>query len=124
MNASAVEVFEGLRAATLALSFAIALVLSLRAPMRRWFGASAAYALWWLLPAALLALLLPPPTVEVAMVAVPVSAAPAAVAAPSMPVRDDSARCGRRARESPPRDRLPPRRPRRSASRRWLGRLP
>lgn len=90
MNTSAVEVFEGLRAATLALSFAIALVLLLRAPMRRWFGASAAYALWWLLPAALLALLLPPPTVEVAMVAVPVSAAPAAVVAPAMPVRDHS----------------------------------
>lgn len=45
--------------ATLASSAAIALVLALRAPLRRRFGAATGYAAWWLVPAALLAVALP-----------------------------------------------------------------
>ena len=44
---------------TLATSAAVLLVLLLRGPVRRGFGAGAAYALWWLVPAALVAVLLP-----------------------------------------------------------------
>ncbi|MCD7097595.1 TonB family protein [Stenotrophomonas sp. MMGLT7] len=40
-------------------SLAVALVLSLRLPLRRGFGAQAAYALWWCVPLAMLAVLLP-----------------------------------------------------------------
>lgn len=40
-------------------SLAAALVLSLRLPLRRGFGAQAAYALWWCVPLAMLAVLLP-----------------------------------------------------------------
>ena len=45
----------------LASSAACLLVLLLRLPVRRAFGARVAYALWWLLPAAMLAVLLPAP---------------------------------------------------------------
>ncbi|KFN51604.1 hypothetical protein N790_14615, partial [Arenimonas malthae CC-JY-1] len=52
----------GLRA-SLALAVAIALVLALRAPWRRWLGARSVPWLWLLVPAALLAVSLPGPTV-------------------------------------------------------------
>jgi TonB family protein len=45
--------------ATLVGSTAVALVLLARQPLRRAFGARAAYAAWWLVPAALLALAIP-----------------------------------------------------------------
>jgi TonB family protein len=45
--------------ATLFGSAAICLVLALRQPLRRAFGARVAYAAWWLVPAALSAMLLP-----------------------------------------------------------------
>ncbi|MBE5315859.1 MAG: TonB family protein [Xanthomonadales bacterium] len=49
--------------AVLATSAACLLVLLLRGPARALFGARAAYALWWLVPAALLAVLLPAPQI-------------------------------------------------------------
>ncbi|KLD75119.1 TonB family protein [Xanthomonas hyacinthi] len=49
----------GLWATALSASAAIVLVLALRAPLRRAFGAGAAYALWAAVPLAMLALLLP-----------------------------------------------------------------
>lgn len=45
---------------TLATSVAVLLVMVLRRPVRGWFGAEAAYALWGLVPAAMLAVSLPP----------------------------------------------------------------
>ena len=50
---------ELLLEASLALTGALVLVLALRVPARRLFGATATYALWWLVPAALVAVLLP-----------------------------------------------------------------
>ena len=52
--------------ATLAGSAALLLVLALRRPVRRAFGASVAYAAWALVPAAVLAVSLPAATVTVA----------------------------------------------------------
>jgi len=81
------ELLQGLVEATLAGSAAILLVLILRRPLRRAFGARAAYALWLLAPLAILATLLPAATVDVgrmpvaqALVLPPVFAAPAAPA--------------------------------------------
>lgn len=81
------ELLQGLVEATLAGSAAILLVLILRRPLRRAFGARAAYALWLLAPLAILATLLPAATVDVgrtqvvqALVLSPVFAAPAAPA--------------------------------------------
>lgn len=54
----------------LASSAACLLVLLLRLPVRRVFGARAAYALWWLLPAAMLAVLLPAPVAAPAALSV------------------------------------------------------
>lgn len=54
--------------AMLATSAACLLILLLRRPARALFGARAAYALWWLLPAALLAVLLPAPQVAPAAI--------------------------------------------------------
>ncbi|MCG6118276.1 MAG: TonB family protein [Aquimonas sp.] len=54
----------------LASSAACALVLLLRLPVRRTFGARAAYALWWLLPATLLAVSLPAPVATQAVMTV------------------------------------------------------
>lgn len=65
----------GLRA-SLALAVAIALVLALRAPWRRWLGARSVPWLWLLVPAALLAVSLPGPTV---VRDVPAEALPAVV---------------------------------------------
>ncbi|PJK06407.1 energy transducer TonB [Lysobacteraceae bacterium NML71-0210] len=56
---SSIEVLAWLKYATLVSSAAIALILLLRKPLRRWLGAQAAYALWWLLPLALAGSLLP-----------------------------------------------------------------
>lgn len=67
--------------ATLVGSAAIALVLLARQPLRRAFGARAAYAAWWLVPAALVALAIPSaPSVDVAAIGVRF-AAPLSVAA-------------------------------------------
>ncbi len=77
---------ELLLEASLALTGAIVLVMALRAAVRRLFGATAAYALWWLVPAALLAVALPAAPVPVMPVlvsatAVPIEGAGAAVVA-------------------------------------------
>lgn len=71
----------GLRA-SLALAVAIALVLALRAPWRRWLGARSVPWLWLLLPASLLAVSLPGPTVvrEVPAEALPALVVPAEAA--------------------------------------------
>lgn len=53
------ELWVRLIEATLASSAAIVLVLALRKPMRKAFGAQLAYASWWLVPVSWLALLLP-----------------------------------------------------------------
>jgi bla regulator protein blaR1 len=75
---NAVELADALWQATLALSIAAMVMLAIRRPLRRAFGAGTAYIAWLLLPAALLATLLPPPMVEVAAVAMTVPL-PAAV---------------------------------------------
>ena len=54
---------QALTLSTLASSAALLLVLALRKPMRKRFGAQAAYALWSLVPLAALVALLPAPTV-------------------------------------------------------------
>ncbi|WP_222423743.1 M56 family metallopeptidase, partial [Lysobacter antibioticus] len=63
---SAVELLRALAETAAAMSLAIALVLALRRPLRRAFGAGVAYAAWWLVPLAVVAVLLPaaprPPT--------------------------------------------------------------
>ncbi|MDO4708653.1 MAG: TonB family protein [Pseudomonadota bacterium] len=56
---SSIEVLAWLKYATFISSAATALILLLRKPLRRWLGAQAAYALWWLLPLALAGSLLP-----------------------------------------------------------------
>ncbi|HRO62248.1 TonB family protein [Thermomonas sp.] len=53
------ELWAWLIEASLASSAAIVLVLALRKPMRKAFGAQLAYASWWLVPVSWLALLLP-----------------------------------------------------------------
>lgn len=60
---SSAEMLAVLTETTLASSAAIVLVLLLRRPVRRCLGASAAYLLWLVLPAALLAVLLPGPQI-------------------------------------------------------------
>lgn len=78
------ELWVWLIEATLASSAAIALVLALRMPMRRVFGAQMAYATWLLVPVSWLALLLP---ARVELISLPVPASvlgqPAMVAAAS-----------------------------------------
>lgn len=56
---SAAELVGLLAETTVAMSAAAALVLALRRPLRRVFGAGVAYAAWWLLPLATAAVLLP-----------------------------------------------------------------
>lgn len=71
--------------ATLAVSAAVLLVLLLRMPVRRLFGARAARALWWVVLLAPLATLLPAPVQEIQhMTSAPITAPTAA--ALSMPV--------------------------------------
>ncbi|WP_290885624.1 TonB family protein [Arenimonas sp.] len=48
--------------ASVALTLALALVLALRRPLRRWAGARAAYACWAIAPLAVMAVLVPAPT--------------------------------------------------------------
>ena len=75
------ELFDLLREASVALTLALAVVLLVRAPLRRRCGAAAAYAVWLVVPAALLALALPAPVVEFVPDAAPVAApAPVVVA--------------------------------------------
>lgn len=52
--------------ATAAITFALALALGLRIPVRRWLGARAAYGLWALVPLAVAAVLLPARRAELA----------------------------------------------------------
>ncbi len=78
-------------------SAAICLVLLLRLPMRRWFGAQAAYLLWALVPCALFAAMLPAPAhplaamlqVVPAAFTIPSTAAP--IAMPAAPALDKQA---------------------------------
>jgi TonB family protein len=79
-----VDLLTALIETTLAGSAAIVLALLLRRPLRRGFGAGAAYALWALVPAAMLAVLLPAASAPLPL-SLPVQAAiqaPATVAAP------------------------------------------
>ncbi|SFK40483.1 TonB family protein [Lysobacter sp. cf310] len=84
---SSVDIAAVLWETALASSFAIAVVLLLRRPLRRGFGAAAAYALWALVPAAVVAVLLPAAPARMPL-ALPVQAmvqAPLTVAAPQAP---------------------------------------
>ena len=67
------ELLDGLLRATLASSAAILLVFLLRRPLRRGFGAGAAYALWLLVPVAALAPWLPQPELAPALLLQPVT---------------------------------------------------
>ncbi|KRD34196.1 hypothetical protein ASE35_10740 [Lysobacter sp. Root916] len=81
---SSVDIAAVLLETALASSFAIAVVLLLRRPLRRGFGAAAAYALWALVPVAVVAVLLPAAPARLPL-ALPVQAmvqAPLTVAAP------------------------------------------
>lgn len=81
---NSVDLLAALIETTLAGSAAIVLALLLRRPLRRGFGAGAAYALWALVPAAMLAVLLPAASAPLPL-SMPVQAviqAPATVAAP------------------------------------------
>lgn len=73
----------------LATSAASLLVLALRRPVRQMFGARAAYALWWLLPAALVGVLLP--AQQMVPVAIELGRAGAVLVSPAPLVADDSA---------------------------------
>ena len=53
------DVLGVLAEATLSMSVAIVLVLLVRRPLRRWFGAAAGYAAWGVVPVAAMAVLLP-----------------------------------------------------------------
>lgn len=60
------EIIQLLTLTTLAMTFSLVLVLAVRTPLRRLFGARVAYLAWWLVPFAMLAVLLPAPVREVA----------------------------------------------------------
>lgn len=60
------ELLRILTLTTLAMTFALLLVMAIRTPLRRHFGARVAYLAWWLVPLAILAVLLPAPVREVA----------------------------------------------------------
>lgn len=81
------DLLKLLMEATVASSLAIAVVLVLRVPLRKFFGARVAYTIWCLVPLALLAVLVPAQDVVVTVVsqAQTISAAPTqiAVAAPT-----------------------------------------
>lgn len=74
--------------ALLATSAASLLVLALRRPVRQVFGARAAYALWWLLPAALLGVLLP--AQQIMPVAIELGRSGAVLASPMLLSADDT----------------------------------
>ena len=81
------ELLQGLIVATVAGSAAIVLVLALRLPMRRMFGAQVAYALWLLVPLMLAATLLPVSTLrEVRVPVAQMLALPSVLAVAAMPV--------------------------------------
>lgn len=71
----AADLLDLLVRANLALGAAVLLVLVLRRPVRRLFGARAAYALWAVAPLAMVAVLLPARTVTVLAPVVPASVA-------------------------------------------------
>lgn len=60
------ELIRVLASTTLAMTLALPLVLTIRTPLRRLFGARVAYLAWWLVPLAMLAVLLPAPVREMA----------------------------------------------------------
>jgi len=70
---------------TIASSFAIAVVLVLRGPLRQFFGARVAYTLWGLIPLALIAVLIPARDVVVTTVIQPTTAS-ASASASAVPV--------------------------------------
>lgn len=65
------EILDGLLRATVVAGVALLVILALRRPMRRQFGALVAYRLWALLPAALLASWLPAPDASMTAFAMP-----------------------------------------------------
>lgn len=88
------ELLQILTLTTLATTFALLLVMAIRTPLRRHFGARVAYLAWWLVPLALLAMLLPAPVREittmsrvglVAMGVEPLQALPAENATSTLP---------------------------------------
>ncbi len=60
------ELLQMLTLTTLAMTFALLLMVAIRTPLRRHFGARIAYLAWWVVPLAMLAVLLPAPVREVA----------------------------------------------------------
>jgi len=68
---------------TLAVTVALALVLLLRLPSRKWFGPGLAYALWGLLPTVLLAALLPARFAPATVMSIPAAAAGLPVVGPA-----------------------------------------
>ena len=77
--------------ANLAIGVAVLLVLALRRPVRRLFGARAAYALWLIAPLAMLAVLLPARTITVHLPAAPaMQVAPAPAIAPKAAISTPS----------------------------------
>jgi bla regulator protein blaR1 len=60
------ELLQMLTLTTLAMTFALLLMVAIRTPLRRHFGARIAYLAWWVVPLAMLAVLLPAPVQEVA----------------------------------------------------------
>jgi TonB family protein len=79
----ATDLLRILLLATIASSMAMLLLLALRKPMRRRFGAHAAYALWILAPLSALVALLPAPEAALSMQIVPVSVTALAAAMPA-----------------------------------------
>jgi beta-lactamase regulating signal transducer with metallopeptidase domain len=73
-----VDLFFGLLSANLALAIAVAVVMAVRLPVRRLFGARVAYGLWSLPPLAVLGLLLPARVMKVTVPSLPAQARPAA----------------------------------------------
>ena len=77
------EILNALVRANLAAGLAILLVLAVRRPVRDWFGARSAYALWLLAPVAALASLIP--ARRVIQIEAPAEASPLLAAPPAAP---------------------------------------
>ena len=60
------DFIQALILTTLAMTLAVLMVLAIRTPLRRWFGARVAYLAWWMAPLAMLAVLFPAPVREMA----------------------------------------------------------
>jgi beta-lactamase regulating signal transducer with metallopeptidase domain len=73
-----VDLFFGLVSFNLALAVAVAVVMAVRVPVRRLFGARVAYGLWSLPPLAVLGLLLPARVMKVTVPSLPAQPQPAA----------------------------------------------